>query len=90
MKKDIEFVQAVSISQKISEERKQEIADTIEEIKTSCFDMYDARDIQALASKASMTCNEVRNMNTKHQKIHSLDLLHTFDDDETDDIIDYY
>lgn len=88
--KNIEFHQAVALHKVISEKRQQEIDETIKEIKNSCFDMYNAADINALAEKAGITPNECRYMNMEHQGLSTLDLLHTFEGDDTDSVIDFY
>lgn len=86
----ITFSQAASEFNRNESKREIEKQEAIEEIKTSHFDCYDAYDIQALAQKAGMIPNEVRYLNAESQGINPLDLLHTFENDETDDIIDFY
>lgn len=86
----IEFNQAIAIYQeqtKISEQYRKEI---IEEIETSCFDLYDASDIAHYAEILGITPNEVREMNRKAQRISRYEMIASFENSDIDDIIDYF
>jgi hypothetical protein len=87
----IQWEQAVKIDQKqtqISRERKAEI---IEEIKTSSFELFDARDIQYFASELGITPNEVREIHLKaNPEVNAFDLISTFENSEGDEIFDFF
>lgn len=86
----INWNQAEQISQHETAKQKQDKIEAMEDIKTSDFSMLDATDIQFYANILDITCNEVREINIKHTGANAYDIMNSFENDETDDIIDFY
>lgn len=86
----IQFDQAVKISQKAKAEKEQLQASILREVKESNFECYNARDISYFAEILEISSNEVRHINMEAQGVSSFDLIGTFEDDETDDMIDFF
>ena len=66
----------------------------LQEICDTHLECLDARDINYYAAEVDLPPNEVRNMmiqpDSKDENQNFLSVLHSFDNDETDNIIDYF
>ncbi len=104
MNDNIHWEQAYQNFQHNKKEDLVEAKRMIEEIESSDFGFLDYRDIAFYASTLNelsnrvdkngkvnpYTNNEITRMNMEAKGIASYDLLHTFVDDDTDDVIDFY
>jgi ferritin len=100
----IHWEQAVTQFKHQKEEDLVEAKRIIEEIERSNFEVLDSNDVHWYASTLNelvervdengkpnpYTANEIRRINMKAKGLNSFDFMHTFIDDETDDIIDFY
>ena len=90
-KTTIEWHEAIQISKEQQDFDIVERKRLLDEIQTSNFSMLDARDINYYAYELGYTPNEIRYIHlAAHPELTSLDLLNTFEDDDTDQIIDFY
>lgn len=88
---EIHWEQALQVSekqQKISKERRKEL---IKEIAESDFSMFDATDINYFAGALDIDSNLVRAIHLRaNPHLTNFDLIHTFENDDTDSVIDFY
>ena len=95
----IQWEQAMSDFQHNNERDIVEAKRLIDEIETSNFSVLDARDIHYYAGrlneltnrKEPYTANEIRRMNMdSNDDVDQYDMIASFYEDETDDIIDFF
>ncbi len=88
---EISFSQATKIRKEIQLKTKEERLDIIEEIETSSFEMYEATDINMFAASLNITPNKVREIHLKaNRELTKNDLIHTFNNDDTDSLLYFY
>ena len=100
----IYWEQAAQYFEQNRKEDIQECKRLIEEIESSDFTVLDANDVNYYANRLNelsdrkdekgkpmpYTANEVRRINMNANDLHSFDMLNTFVDDITDDVIGFY
>jgi len=88
----IEWTQASSFVQKHKEEVKVNRKEALKELRSTHLGLLDAQDVQCLANEAGVTPNEARRLMIKPKDYQERFMaeIRSFDNDETDDLIDYF
>ena len=90
--------QAKQLSAETIEANKIKFNHTLQEIKESDFSMLDYLDVAYYAQiltqcdpdQDTWEANDVRRLNMANTKANSFDIINTFENDDSDEIIDFY
>ena len=90
MRPAIEWHQAVQISKEVQKHTRAEKLAAWEAVKTEDMELYDAQDIAYYAEILGVEPNKIRRWNMKFKGKDAYDFINTFQNDDSDHILNFY